>query len=498
VQNLRYLIDSALSGRQPSDLFARVQSAAHDADTSPFSRRHPTQAQLEANSYRTGRVDIQGLPIRIENPRGSRREKPGKFSNLMLHHYGDIEGTVGNDGDAIDVFIGPFPEMPVVYVVNQVGRDRAFDEHKVCMGFASEADARMGYLSAYAPGWDGLESIVRATMAQFKWWLQFGDKSRPFTPDVLPYEGQKTMDKVLWNSQAEPVTKPLNAIIYELRGEDAGHGLMLDALSMAELMSDPDIEAVPVLDAMVVEVGRLQPKMEVLQRIMAAAGETVKPTEMAISDPVRYKGAAQVMVLFTMSDGQTVSVWFHNPDTTPAKLMPLDDLISWKWMLNKKDVTIVVAPERGRDLNPREVARRMMRLVERNSAAFLKANAKVAEKAAQLQALDTEIAELQTELTDVQRQIEVAKVEAEIRSMKPAPEAAPSFDDFLAAVVIELSTKGNMSAAEAKKLTDDEVTNLVRDGFDDKTPAAQVADRSWRPTSAARPWSAPTPLRASS
>lgn len=581
-----------------SDLFARVQSAAHDADTSPFSRRHPTQAQLEANSYRTGRVSVQGLPLRIESPRGTRREKPGKFSNLMLFHYGDIEGTVGNDGDPIDAFIGPFPELPVVYVVNQVGLDGAFDEHKVCMGFASEADARMGYLSAYAPGWDGLDSIVRATMAQFKWWLKFGDMSRPFTPDVLPYEGQATMDKVLWNSQAEPVTKPLNTIIYELRGEDSGHGLMLDALSMAELMADPDVEAVPVLDAMVVEVGRLQPKMEVLQRIMAAAGESVKPTEMAISDPVRYKGAAQVMVLFTMSDGQTVSVWFHNPDTTPAKLMPLDELISWKWMLNKKDVTIVVAPERGRDLNPREVSRRIMRLVERNSAAFLKANAKVAEKAAQLQALDTEIAELQTELTDVQRQIEVAKVEKETRvavvaddphysdlilkalmdagwkagyfegagetgrmvsvsrefvgvgalggmavpdgmrrlfagyskdqskrryivltlgdsqiadwdgrDQDPgevarlvneaaekyadqarlknglpalygvAADGVPSFDDFLAAVVIELTTKGNMSAAEAKKLTDDEVTNLVRDGFDDKTPAAQVADQ---------------------
>ncbi len=400
---------------RPGELFARVDSAAHEAATSPYSREYPTAEQLEANRYRTGVVDVQGLPLRIETPRGAVREKPGKFSNLMAAHYGDIAGTRGNDGDPVDVFVGPFPERPVVYVINQSGADGAFDEHKVMLGFASEADARSAYLASYSRDWDGLQSIVRATVSQLKWWLKFGDKSRPFTPEVLPYEGTPTMDKVLWNSQAEPVTKPLHAIMYELRVEDADAGLMLDSLSMADLMADPDITAAPVLDAMVAEVGRLQPKMEALKRIMEAAGATVKPTEMNISDPVRYRGVAQVMVLFTMSDGQTVSVWFHNPDTTPAKLMPLDELVSWKWMLNKKDVTIVVAPEKGRDLNPREVARRIMRLVERNSEAFKKANARTAERAAQLQALDAEIAGLETTLADLNRKIEVAKVEAEDR-----------------------------------------------------------------------------------
>ena len=400
------------------DLFARVESAAHQAATSPFSRDRPTQKQLDANRYRTGRVDIQGLPIRIETPRGARRIKPGRFDCLMLHHYGDIAGTKGADGDPVDVFIGPFPELPVVYVVNQVGRDGEFDEHKVCLGFATERDARAGYLSCYGPGWDGLGSIVRATVAQLKWWLKFGDKSRPFTSDVLPYEGSTMMDKVLWNAHAEPVAKTWHGLMYELRRDDAEAGLMLDAVSLSELMTDPDIEALPMLDAMVVEVGRLQPKMDALLRIMAASSSTVKPTEVSISQPVRYRGVAQVAVVFTMDDGQTVSVWFHNPDTTPAKLMPLDELISWKWMLNKKDVTIVVAPEKGRDLNPREVARRMMRLVERNSEAFVKANAKTAERAQHLQALDAEISDLEARLEDLGRQIEVAKVEAEAAAPK--------------------------------------------------------------------------------
>lgn len=228
------------------------------------------------------------------------------------------------------------------------------------------------------------------------------------------------MEKVFWNDRAEPLSAPLPTILYQLRTEDSGYGLMLDAVTMDELMADPDIEAVPVFDAMVAQVGLMQPKMEALQRIMASAGETVKPTEMTLSDPVRYKGAAQVMALFTMSDGQTVAIWFHNPDTTPAKLTPLDMMTSWKWMLNKKDVTIVVAPEKGKDLNAREVARRIMKLVEKNSAAFTKANAKVAEKAAQLQALDDEIAGLETELKDVQRQIEMVKIERETAPVEDA------------------------------------------------------------------------------
>lgn len=446
-----------LDGPGTRDLFARVESAAHQAATSPFGRDQPTVAQLEANRYRTGRVDIQGLPVRIENPRGTRREKPGRWSCLMAHHYGDIAGTRGHDGDPVDVFIGPFPELPVVYVVNQVDRDGEFDEHKVCLGFASEQDARTGYLSCYGPGWDGLGSIVRATVTQLKWWLKFGDKSRPFTPDVLPYEGQPTMDKVFWNPQAEPVTKTLHGLMYELRRDDADAGLMLDAVSLRELMTDPDIEASPLLDAMVVEVGRLQPKMEALQRIMAAASAKVKPTEVSISQPVRYRGVAQVAVVFTMDDGQTVSVWFHNPDTTPAKLMPLDELISWKWMLNKKDVTIVVAPEKGRDLNPREVARRMMRLVERNSEAFKKANAKTAERAAQLQALDTEIAGLEARLDELGRQIEVAKVEAESRPKTPlrAWQSSPGIDPAAGAQVIN-SWSGEKAESAMRELASSE------------------------------------------
>jgi hypothetical protein len=141
----------------------------------------------------------------------------------------------------------------------------------------------------------------------------------------------------------------------------------------------------------------------------AAAGDGPKPTDFTIGDPVKLRGTMQVPVLFAMDDGQAVTIWFHNPDTTPNKLMPLDELVSWKWLLNKKDVTIVVAPENGKELAPREVARRIMRLVARNSATFAKANERASERAAIEAALDGEISELTSELASLQDRLDVAR-----------------------------------------------------------------------------------------
>lgn len=216
------------------------------------------------------------------------------------------------------------------------------------------------------------------------------------------------MEKVKWTADAMPENVHLAQLMYALRLTDADNSL-LDSVMMYSLY-DEAAEAVPMLDAMVVEVNRMSVTMEKLQRVMlAAAGDGPKPTDFTIGDPVRLKGTMQIPVLFAMDDGQAITIWFHNPDTTPNKLMPLDELISWKWLLNKKDVTIVVAPENGKELSPREIARRVMRLVARNSAAFTKANERASERAAAEAALDAEISQLTGELASLQDRLEVAR-----------------------------------------------------------------------------------------
>lgn len=398
------------------DAFARLNSAASHAATSQHNQRPgPTPAQAVAGNYLKGRVRIHGLPIAVENDRNSIRtgeSADGKaWANRLAAIYGEIEGTVGADGDRIDVFIGHFPETRSVWIINQGWPDGAFDEHKVMLGFQNEEAARDAYLMSFERGWTGLQSIHALSVDQLKWWLRHGDTKKRFAPANLPlFDGATTMNPTPWNADAQPANATLQQVLYGIRVEDRDN-LMLDAVSLADIYADPDVarQPQPVLDALVVEVNRLTRKMDVLQGAMDSAGGTLKVPSYEISDPVKLRGTMQVAVLFQLSDGQTVTVWFHNPDTTPAKLMPLDELISWKWLLNKKDITIVVAPERGKDLNVREVARRIMKLAERNAEAFKRANAKLAERVEAEFRLDGEIVMLEKTLQGLHTQIEVAK-----------------------------------------------------------------------------------------
>lgn len=151
---------------------------------------NPTPAQQEAGNYRKAHMRVHGLDITIENPQGSVRSGVSgtgkKWSTKMHAHYGYIKRTESDaDGDHIDVFIGPYPQWKTVFVINQSRPDgKGFDEHKVMMGYRSEADARAGYLANYEKGWKGLGSITSMGIAAFKEWLQSGDTGKTASATV--------------------------------------------------------------------------------------------------------------------------------------------------------------------------------------------------------------------------------------------------------------------------------------------------------------------------
>ena len=158
---------------------AEIDAAAQEANT------EPTEAQKEAGNYKKGHTIIQGLNISIEQPKGSTRsgKDPNgkKWTVKMNNHYGYIRGTQGKDKDHIDVFIGDSPTSKKVFVVDQVGRDGSFDEHKVMIGFDSLEEARAAYLSNYEEGWQGLGAITETSMDGFKEWIGDGTpKTRRF------------------------------------------------------------------------------------------------------------------------------------------------------------------------------------------------------------------------------------------------------------------------------------------------------------------------------
>ncbi len=355
----------------------------------------PTKAQAEAGNYRKGRLTLHGLGIAIETPRGQYREGIGEdgkpWSNMMKAHYGHFEKFKGNDGDGMDVFIGEHPESQNVWIINQRNNKYEFDEHKVMLGFLNEDDAIFAYKKSYDNGWNGLKTIVPCTIEQLVEWLKHGNEKLPVTENSF-----------IKNSGENMTDAAFDALISIDKEE-----LLLDSCTVNDIVENS--ECGDALDALVVQYAKVPRKMNQMLGIMKiVSGDKVKPVSVQVTEPFKSKGTTNVAAVFELSDGQTISVFFHNNDITPNKILPTDDLVSWKWLLNKKDVTILVAPERGQDLSVREVARRTLKLAEKNSDRFQKANidkanrmaliatgkATIAQKEAELAALNDEITQI--------------------------------------------------------------------------------------------------------
>jgi hypothetical protein len=104
-----------------------------------------------------GKRRWRGLDISIENAAGTERtwhnpdtgESGGSY---LPNAYGYIRGTIGADGDHVDVICGPHMDSAVnVYLVRQRKAPdfQAYDEDKVLLGFGSDEEARSAYFRQY-------------------------------------------------------------------------------------------------------------------------------------------------------------------------------------------------------------------------------------------------------------------------------------------------------------------------------------------------------------
>ena len=128
---------------------AGAASAAEITEAVAEAEGHTaSDAQIEANNYKKGHIyDLQGFKLSIENEAGTQRRPEWP---PLAHHYGDVTGTLGADGDPIDVFVKRDVDIAAdnpIYVINQNDQETgAFDEHKVMLGFdnADQAETATG------------------------------------------------------------------------------------------------------------------------------------------------------------------------------------------------------------------------------------------------------------------------------------------------------------------------------------------------------------------
>ncbi|MDX5979553.1 hypothetical protein [Vreelandella alkaliphila] len=179
--------------------------------------------------------------------------------------------------------------------------------------------------------------------------------------------------------------------MYRLTADADDAALILESCTPeeADALLNPGVDL--VVEAVTAVKNRLDRTMSALVRVFARHGKGVQPYEYPSIGPDRKNALfAYKTVTFTMDDGQTVSILFHSPGRDPMKLVADDLLIAYRWMLNRRDITAIVSPEGGRDINLQTMARRIMQLVEENSEKFQANNEKRQEQAEALAKLESE------------------------------------------------------------------------------------------------------------
>lgn len=176
-----------VSKAQEDEFSQRLSQAKKDTNTKP------TEAEIKAGNYKKGHVRFGGYEYVIENPKGSFRcgvdANRKKWKTKMNNTYGYFLGTLGKDKDHIDVFINDDVDLDSfngkIYVIDQVNKDKTFDEHKVMYGFRNKAEAKKAYLSNYDKGWRGCGNITGVKKEVFDKWIRSSKrKVKPFADYV--------------------------------------------------------------------------------------------------------------------------------------------------------------------------------------------------------------------------------------------------------------------------------------------------------------------------
>lgn len=153
------LFDALVKNQAPQDGSIPIASTNYD-------RRSTRQLQ--------GRMEFQGLPISVETRRGAYRlwkdsHDGSEGLTRMKLPYGYIRGTLGVDGDAVDVFVGPYLYAPNAYIVTTLAPPdfRKVDEQKVFLGLQTEAEAKRMFRVHYDDS-RFFSSIITMPMEEFK------------------------------------------------------------------------------------------------------------------------------------------------------------------------------------------------------------------------------------------------------------------------------------------------------------------------------------------
>ena len=134
-------------------------------------------------------------------------------------------------------------------------------------------------------------------------------------------------------------------------------------------------------------------------------GEPINVLDPIVGKCRKSGGFAYVTAQIPFSDGQVVSIIFHAPEGDGKKIGPSDMVVAFRWLLNKRDITAVVAPEDGKEISLKTIAQRLAQLVGKNAKRFAATQKEVQAEKRQLEELQEKQKELDEQAKTYEEQI---------------------------------------------------------------------------------------------
>lgn len=308
------------------------------------------------------------------------------------------------------------------HVINRVhAQTGAFYDHIAVKGAVSEAQALRLCQKYFNPFENAVtKSVVAVGDNGLKLFLD-SENTPTNTNFFLPQDAQ-ILDSMVTHKPVEWTDEKLSSHLgtmshlmldmatYDLSGELLEKVTPKDVVSM---LVDDQCEFM-MYDAMILKYRQLDLAMKkIAEALKQSDTEEFFVKEVTPIEPFKRQGVVNVGAIFEMSDTQTITVLFNNPDTTPAKLTSTDVITSWKWILNKRDVTAVLQPRAVDAKKYPMIANRMYQLLAKNHARFKRAQAVrnkdealLAELIGQLEADQLEARMIEQQIADIQTKID--------------------------------------------------------------------------------------------
>lgn len=196
--------------------------------------------------------------------------------------------------------------------------------------------------------------------------------------------------------------------------------LLCESVSLEEIDSlynpGPEVPYNQILEAIVVNhYSRTEHRMKAVQRRIHAAlagakdgdGQPLDILDPIVGKPKKSGSFATVTVQLPFTDGQVVSIVFHSPEVDRLRITADDEIIAFRWIMGRKDITQYVAPEEDptiggyREVPLATVAKRIAMLVAKNSAKFMGKAKKAAEDKAKLDAAESRVTALKNRADEI-------------------------------------------------------------------------------------------------